>query len=140
MVGRLPQFFADMHGWPEFAAAIAAVYESLPADDRARACIAGNNYGEAGAIDRFGPALGLPPAISTHNSYFLWGPRGCTGEVIIIAGKDPARLARMFTSVQAHGRLDCGDCMPYEDGQTMWVARGARVPLSELWPTLKHYD
>lgn len=139
-VGRLPQFFADMHGWLEFAGGMSIVYHGLPDEDRARACIFGNNYGEAGAIDRFGRTFKLPPAISTHNSYFLWGPRDCTGEVILIASKSPARLARLFATVEARGLLECGDCMPYENGQTIWVARGPRTPLAELWPALKHYE
>ena len=81
-LGRLPQMFADMHGWRELAEAVAVVYHSLPSDEQARACVFAHNYGQAGAIDLFGPALGLPKAISGHNSYFLWGPRDCTGEVI----------------------------------------------------------
>lgn len=139
-VGRLPQFFADMHGWLEFAGAMSVAYHSLPDEDRAVACIVGNNYGEAGAIDRFARTFDLPPAISTHNSYFLWGPRDCTGAVILIASKSPERLARLFASVEARGLLECGDCMPYENGQTIWVARGPRTPLPELWPALKHYE
>lgn len=141
-VGRLPQFFADMHGWPEFAAAFATAYRQLPAEDQARACVVGNNYGEAGALDLFGPALGLPPAISAHNNYFLWGPRGCSGAVLLVAAKaeDRARLAALFAEVTPVGRFDCADCMPYERDQTIWLARGPRVPLAELWPTLKHYE
>lgn len=139
-LGRLPQFFADMHGWPEFAAAIAGVYHRLPADERAVACVVGGNYGEAGAIDLFGPALGLPPAISPHNSYHLWGPRGCTGEVVIVPARDPARLRELFTRVDRAATFDCTDCMPYEDDLPIWLARGARAPLTAVWPDLKHYQ
>ena len=65
-----------------------AVYNSLPPDVRAKTAIFGQNYGQAGAIDLFGPKYGLPPAISGHQSYFLWGPRGYTGEsVIVMAGR-----------------------------------------------------
>src|SRR5262245_59805610 len=82
-VGRLPQFFADMHGWPELAAAVGVVAAALPPDERARACVYGQNYGEAAAIDFFGAAHGAPRAISGHNNYWLWGPRGCDGSVVI---------------------------------------------------------
>lgn len=139
-LGRLPQFFADMHGWPEFAAAVAAVYHALPPADRARACIVGGNYGEAGAIDHFGPALGLPPAISAHNSYHLWGPRDCTGEVVIVPERDPSGLRELFTHVEQAGLVRCGDCMPYENDLPLWVARGPRTPLATLWPSLRHYQ
>jgi len=68
------------------AARVAAVYHALPPQDRARAVFYGENYGEAAAIDVFGRRLGLPPAISGHNQYFLWGPRGHDGSVMIIIG------------------------------------------------------
>ena len=138
-LGRLSQFFADMHGWPEFASTVASVYQALPADEREVACIVGRNYGEAGAIDLFGPGLGLPRAISTHNSYHLWGPRDCTGAVVLIPAKDPAELRELFGRVEAAAVVDCGDCMPYEDGLTIWIARDAHAAIGELWPGLKNY-
>ena len=87
-LGPLPQLFADQFGWEDMAAAVARVYNSLPADIRPRTAIFGQNYGQAGAIDLFGPKYGLPPAISGHQNYFLWGPRGYTGEsMIVMAGR-----------------------------------------------------
>jgi hypothetical protein len=139
-LGRLPQFFADMHGWPEFAATVAAAHRSLPVAERAVACVVGRNYGEAGAIDFFGPALGLPRAISTHNNYFLWGPRDCSGEVVLIPAKDASELRELFARVEPGATFDCRDCMPYEDDLTIWVARGPRAALAELWPRLKAYQ
>lgn len=139
-LGRLPQFFADMHGWPEFAAAVARVHAALPADERAAACVAGRNYGEAGALDLFGRELGLPPAISAHNSYHLWGPRGCTGEVVILPARDRRELDALFERVELAATFDCDDCMPYEDDLPIWVARDIRTPLAELWPALRSYN
>ena len=138
-LGRLPQFFADMHGWPELAAEVGRVYAALPGTDRTAACIFGQNYGQAGAIDLFGPPLGLPKAISGHNSYFLWGPRNCTGEVMIIIGGDPDELRQQFASVALAATDRCPDCMPYESTRRIWVARGPRTPLSALWPRVKNY-
>jgi hypothetical protein len=73
-LSALPQYFADMFGWREMAAAVAAVYRDLPPDERAHAVFFAPNYGEAAALDVYGPALGGQPVISGHNSYFLWGP------------------------------------------------------------------
>lgn len=139
-LGRLPQFFADMHGWEDLARATARVHRSLPPPDRARACVFAQNYGQAGAIDHFGPALGLPPAISGHNSYWLWGPGSCTGEVLLILGGDAANHRQVFARVEAGGVHRCGECMPYESEVTIWVGRGLRVPLAEAWGRVKHYD
>jgi len=139
-IGRLPQFFADMHGWRDLAEAVAAVNAALPPEDRARACVYGQNYGEAAAIDTFGPALGLPPAISQHNSYWLWGPGSCTGAVVLIIGGDRADHLEHFTSVEPAGVFRCANCMPYESDLTIWVARGLTVSLADAWRTSKHYD
>ena len=139
-LGRLPQFFADMHGWHELAEAVAAVNAALPADDRARACVYGQNYGEAGAIDVFGAAMDLPPAISQHNSYWMWGPGSCSGEVVLIIGGDREDHLENFASVDRGGVFRCADCMPYESELTIWIARGLKVSLTDAWRRSKHYD
>ena len=137
--GRLPQVFADMHGWDTMAAQVAEVYRTLTPGEQAKACVFGQNYGEAGAVERFGAELGLPPAISAHNSWFLWGPGGCTGEVLIVLGDHRERLSELFDEVELGATFDCRDCMPYEDQLPIWIARRPRQPLAPLWPTLKSY-
>ena len=104
--GPLPQIFADQFGWEEMAATVARVYNSLPPEVRAKTAIFGQNYGQAGAIDLFGPKYGLPPAISGHQNYFLWGPRDYTGESMIVmddtqerSGAKSARSATKWRSV-----------------------------------------
>ena len=139
-MGRLPQFFADMHGWREMAEAVAEVHAALPPDDRVKACVFAQNYGEAGAIDYFGPALGLPPAISQHNAYWMWGPGSCTGEVLLFIGGDREDYIEEFATVDAAGTFRCVDCMPYENELTIWVARRLTVPLEDAWRTGKHYN
>ena len=138
-VGRLPQFFADMHGWHDLARTVARVAAALPPEDRANACVYGGNYGEAGAIDFFRAELGLPPAISGHNSYWLWGPGSCTGAVLVIIGGSVERHERYFTRVEAADVFRCPDCMPFEDNLTIWVARSPRVWLGDRWGTLKRF-
>ena len=138
-VGRLPQFYADMHGWRGMAEAVAAVVRTLPAEDRAKACVFGQNYGEAGATEYFGRALDLPPAISAHNSYWLWGPGRCSGEVLVVIGDRRERLDELFADVRLGGVSRCTDCMPYEDGRSIWVVRGLKQPISSLWPRLKRF-
>ena len=139
-VGRLSQFFADRLGWPELAATVAEVYDSLPESDRKRACIFGQNYGQAGAIDFYGPELGLPNAISGHNTYWLWGHGGCTGELVIIIGGDQEDHEQTFASVEKATTYTCQDCMPYENNKPIWVCRDAQLTIDEIWPHLRHYD
>jgi hypothetical protein len=138
-LGRLPQFYADMHGWRAMAEAVAAVVHTLPAEERAKACVFGQNYGEAGAIEYFARDLDLPPAISAHNSYWLWGPGGCTGDVLVVIGDRRERLDQLFADVRLGGVSHCTDCMPYEDGRSIWVARGPRRPIAGVWPSIKGF-
>jgi 4-amino-4-deoxy-L-arabinose transferase-like glycosyltransferase len=139
-LGPLPQYYADMFGWPEMAARVAAVYHALPPQDRARAVFYGENYGEAAAIDVFGRRLGLPPAISGHNQYFLWGPRGHDGSVMIIIGGSPQHYAGLFRRFDVAGRIEAPYAMPYETDQPIYVLRGMKAPLQTVWPTVKHYQ
>lgn len=139
-LSRLPQHFADMHGWPQMAAKVAAVYHALPAADRAKAVFFGNDYGQAAAIDVFGGRLGLPPAIGDHNNYWLWGPRGYDGSVIIEIGGTREEHLQDFRSVELGGMIDDPYAMPYETNQPIWIERGLNKPLAEVWPKLKHYE
>jgi hypothetical protein len=138
-VGRLPQFFADRLGWRELAEAVAEVQRALPPEDQAMACVFGQNYGQAGAIDFYARDLGLPPAISGHNSFWLWGPGSCTGELIIVIAGDGDELAKLFESAELAATYRCLECMPYEAEKEIWVARGLRWPLAEMWPQVKSF-
>jgi hypothetical protein len=138
-LGLLPQHFADQHGWPEMAAQVAAVYNALPPADRAKAVFLGVDYGEAAAIDIFGRPLGLPPAISGHNNYYLWGPQAHDGSVLIVLGPYWGGLLPAYAQVEVAGEIDNPYAMPYETGP-IYVLRDPKVPFSLLWPRLKHYE
>ena len=138
-LGRLPQLMADRFGWREMAEEVARVYRSLPPEDRAKAAIFGQSYGEAGAIDLFGPRLGLPPAISGHLTYYLWGPRGYTGEVMIVLDDDRKTLEKLFRDVRLAGHVSHPYAMPSESFD-VFVCRGLRMPMAELWPRVKKYE
>jgi hypothetical protein len=131
-VGQLPQQFADRFGWENMVATVAGVYHDLPTEDRSESCIFTANYGEAGAIDFFGPQYGLPKAISGHNSYYIWGPRGCTGEVVISVGVPRSRLETLFEDVEQADTIDCEYCMPDEDNLPVYVSRDSKMSFQEI--------
>jgi hypothetical protein len=135
-LGPLPQLFADRFGWPEMAAVVARAYQSLPPAERARTAIFGQNYGQAGAIDLYGPRLGLPKALSGHLAYHDWGPRGYTGESVIVMDDDPETLRQLFRSVEWVGRVEHPYSMPYQHFD-VYHCRGLRTPIGELWPRLR---
>jgi len=139
-VARLPQFFADRQGWDRFVDQIAAVVDRLSPAERASAAVLVGNYGEAGAIEELGRSRGLT-AISGHNNYWLWGPADRTGDVLIVVSRSRERQEQRFANVEQAGVVDCGDCMPYENGQFIFICRGLKPPpLEERWPQMKHFD
>jgi 4-amino-4-deoxy-L-arabinose transferase-like glycosyltransferase len=137
--GPLPQHFGDRFGWPELVAEVARIYHALPADDRARAAIFANNYGEAGAINLFGPRYGLPPAVSAHQNHFLWGPRGNTGEVLIVLQDDRESLEKICGSVEEAG-VHFHPWGMAEENNPIFVCRGLTPPLPVMWPRLKKWN
>jgi hypothetical protein len=137
--GPLPQYFADEFGWEEMARETARVYNSLPPEARARAAIFANNYGEAGAIDFFGPGLGLPEAVCNHQSYWLWGAHGYDGSTVIVLGSQGEGDRAHFRIVEVAGRVEHAYSRRDEHFD-IFLCRGLRGDLRELWPELKKYD
>jgi hypothetical protein len=133
----LPQLYADMFGWDNIATTVAGVYHDLPKSEQPDCAILAGNYGEAGAIDYFGPALGLPKAISGHNSYFYWGPRNYSGGCVILFGERSAELKKLFGDVQHVATISSPRAMPVEQNLLVYLCRKPIAPLSELWPRFK---
>ena len=136
-LGPLPQLYADMFGWPEMTAVVARAYNALPPAERARCGIFGQNYGQAGAIDFFGRRYGLPKAISAHQNYFLWGPRGYTGDCLIVMNDDRETLQTIFEDVRQVGVVYHPLAMPYENDKPVHLCRRPKIPLAQLWPKIK---
>jgi hypothetical protein len=137
--GPLPQHFGDEFGWEEMVAATAQIYSSLPPDERAKTGILAGTYGDAGAIDFFGPRYGLPKSISPHQNYYYWGPRQYTGEILILLHYNLADAQRGCQSVQVGPTLNNPYAMQ-EEHYTILVCRGAKIPLAEAWPRLKVWN
>jgi len=137
---EMPQLFADRFGWPEMARTVAKVYHSLPPEERAKTAIFGNDYGQAGAIDFYGPKLGLPKAIGGHNNYWYWGPRHYTGESVIVLGDDRETLEERFESVQAVAEVGHPYAMAQEHF-TLFLCRNPRGwTIQQVWPELKRWN
>jgi 4-amino-4-deoxy-L-arabinose transferase-like glycosyltransferase len=139
---QLTSDFADMHGWPELAAQVSQVYERLTPAERTEARIYAQNYGEASALEFFGPRYGLPPVISGHNQYYLWGPRGYDGRVLIEIDETDAAdtLRREFRSVVHVRNFTAQYAMPYEQGRGIFICRGLKRPIADIWPHTKSYE
>lgn len=140
VASQLPQNYADRYGWTEMVAAVKQAYDTLTPAEKADACILAANYGEAGAVNFYGPGLGLPRAISGNNSFYVWGPQDCSGAVIISVGFPMQDLAGGFESIEAGPSWKCVYCMPYENGAPIFVAKGLKAPILEAWPSIKAFN
>ncbi len=129
----LTQVFSDELGWRALEQSVAAAYRALSPDDQRRAAIVATNYGEAAAIDVFGGADRLPPALTGQNQYYFWGPRGYDGSVLIHINGDPDRWRRNCASLNIVGSFGAPYVMPYESGRPIFVCRGLRVALADAW-------
>jgi hypothetical protein len=137
--GPLPQYFADEFGWEDMARETARVYNGLPPEERARTAIFANNYGEAGAIDFFGPRFGLPKAICAHQSYWLWGPRDYDGQTMIVLGSNGRDDREYFEIVQDVGRVS--DRYSRQDEHfDIFLCRGFKASLPSVWAAIKHWN
>jgi len=137
--GPLPQYFADEFGWEDLTREVARVYLSLSPEERARTAIFANSYGQAGAIDFFGPKYGLPKSISNHQSYWLWGPRDYTGDIVIVLGSDGEGDREHFETVEAVGHV----AHPYsrrDEHYDIFLCRGLHQNLKEIWPSIKKWN
>ncbi len=137
--GPLPQWFADEFGWEEMVREVARVYHSLPLDEQKRTAIFSNGWGEAAAVDYFGPKYGLPHAISKHNSYWIWGPGNYDGSTMIILRSTGRHEPEEFQSVEDVGIVG----HPYsrrDEHFHIFLCRGLKVDLRKAWPRLKQFD
>jgi hypothetical protein len=136
----MPQSLADRFGWPEQVALIARVYDSLPPSEQRETCIFASNYGEAGALLAFGGRYHLPPTISGHNAFYIWGPAGCTGQVLITINVDPAVAAQAFGSVTLAARTSCKACVGFENNAPILILRQPKESFKQLWASAKMYE
>ncbi|MEZ4452508.1 MAG: glycosyltransferase family 39 protein [Nannocystaceae bacterium] len=138
----LPQWFADRLGWEALIDDVDAAFRRLPADERDDAVIFAPSYGQAGAIELYGPARGLPPAYSTHNNYFLWGPPPGPVRTAIVIGDRREHLRTLFGHVELAGIHRCPMCTRWRDEMPIWIVRAPRAgrEVAAIWPRLKSYQ
>ncbi len=136
-VAELPQDFADMLGWEEFVNEVADVWRTLPASERSTAALVATNYGRAGAIDWYGPRLGLPPAACACGSYWFWGPGERRGAVTVVTGATEADLQPVLDDITLATTITNRWRVREEQSVPIWIARGWKIPLDTLWASLK---
>jgi 4-amino-4-deoxy-L-arabinose transferase-like glycosyltransferase len=134
----LPQHYADQFGWEELTAMTASAWSRLAPEERSDCGIFAQDYGQAGAIDFLGRRYGLPPALSGHQTYFLWGPRNYSGNCMIVLGDKKEVLDQIFEQVEYVGSSD--NRYALERNIPVFICKGAKFgSLAKLWPQLKKW-
>ncbi len=123
-------------GWEELAGQVAGVNDVVGAGT-----VFTGSYGEAGAIDLFGPERGLPPASSGHNAYWMWGPPSDDAVPVIVLGYYESWMNRGCTRWEYVGKITNEAGIDNEEfGLPIAVCHEMRRPWSEVWPELAHYN
>jgi dolichyl-phosphate-mannose-protein mannosyltransferase len=140
LAAALPQHFADQFGWHEIVSEVAVAWNRIPVTERSDCGIFAQDYGAAGAIDWYGPAYGLPASLSGHQTWFLWGPRGYSGNCLIVLDDSRERLESLYKDVEFVGNSPDN---PYalERDLPVFICKGRKsaATLAEMWPRLKHW-
>ena len=132
----LPQYFSDEFGWEAMTQTTAQIYHRLPKQEQARTAIFANDYGQAAAIDFFGPRYGLPASISNAETYWLWGARQYDGQSVIVLGSDGRGDREHFRSVEPAGEVN-SEYSRKDERYTIFMCRGIYPPWGVLWPHIK---
>ena len=137
----LPQWYADQFGWEEIVAETAVAWNRLSAEERKdEACgIFAQDYGQAGAIDFLGRRYGLPRSLSGHQTWFLWGSRGYSGNCMIVLDDSRERLEQLWDHVDYIGQ-SADNPYALEKQIDVYICRGAKFgTLAQLWPEIKRW-
>ena len=140
IVGRTPvvhagPVVADEIGWPQYTAQIARTYHDLP---EPRPPILASNYGETGALARYGPALGLPTPYSAHNALYDERRVPADTDAVLLVGDQLRTATNLFTSCTVLTPLDNGLGVENEEqGMPVALCEHPRDP-KHLWSALRH--
>lgn len=131
----------DQTAWPKLVAQVAAEYRALPAAQRPRTAILTGNYGEAGAIDRYGPGLGLPPAYCASNSFWYLGLPPAGDSAALVVNVNPAVLRQEFASVRPVATFFNGlGFSDAEQGVQIFVVTGLKSSWAQAWPAFRVFE
>jgi hypothetical protein len=134
----LPQFFADQFGWRLMVSQVSDIYNSLPPDERTKTGIFTGNYGEAGAVNLFGPAYGLPRAYSRHQNYWYWGPPPVAYTNLIVVEWSFEDVRDNCTSWQAFDHYERFGMA--EENTPIYLCRGAKFDIQKVWWHYHHWN
>jgi len=142
ITSKMHDQFREEIGWPDLAESVAKIYQSLSPEERQHTGILTGNYGEGGALNLYGPALGLPHAMSLTNSFWYRGYDPRLPTTVIVTGFDLDEGRRLFESCEVAGK----NANPFgveneesRDHPDILLCRNLRMPWSTYWETHRRY-
>jgi hypothetical protein len=138
-IAGLNQTTGDTVGWPTYVTQVAAAYQTVPAAQRATTIVLASNYGEAGAIERYGAAFGLPKVFSAHNQLYFQGRPPTSATTAVVVGGQVGQARRYFADCRTVGHLDNLVGVDNEEqGEPIAICRDPVGGWAAIWPNLKH--
>jgi hypothetical protein len=129
--------FHDERGWENQARVVAEVFHRLSPEEQADCVIFAGNFGQAGAIDFYGPALGLPPVTAVHQNYYFWGLPAKSGNVVIAFGRSRDTLQRYFGDIQQAATIRSPEAVRGEQNVPVYICRKPLVDFKDAWPKFR---
>ena len=129
-------------GWPDLVQTVAGIRDSLPAADRAQLGILAGNYGEAGALNLYGPAYGLPRAMSGIDSYWLRGYTTPPPQTVIVVGISRKFLEENFETCELVGHVTNRFNVKNEETtrhREIFLCRRLKQPWAEFWKHFRYF-
>ncbi len=125
-------------GWPGLVATVSGVVHRLP--DPSGIVVLAENYGEAGALERFGARYGIRHVASGDNAYGYWGPpHAAADRPVVVVGYAPASAARWLRGCRAAAHVhDRAGLDNDEDGAPVLACSGVRGSWAAQWPHIRH--
>ena len=136
------QLYREEVGWPELVKTVAAIRDTVPLEERSRLGILAGNYGEAGAVDVYGPAYNLPHAISGIDSFWLWGYGNPPPESVIVLGLTPSDAYSLFETCSIAGTITNSYGIQNEESQyhpDILLCRHLRQPWEQFWRNFHYF-
>jgi hypothetical protein len=134
--------FTEQIGWPEMIETVAGIYADLPDGEKSQAGIFAGENDEAAALNLYGPAYGLPKAMSGSDTFWLRGYVSPPPTTLIVVGYAQEELASVFEQCEVAGTIT----NPYgvendlRNPPNIFVCRGLRIPLPELWDRVRRFS
>jgi hypothetical protein len=142
ITSKIHDQFREEVGWPDLAESVARVYNSLPLGERARTGILTGNYGEGGALNLYGPALGLPHAMSLTNSFWYRGYDARQPQTVILTGFDLEQAEELFESCSIAAKNENRYGVINEESEyhpDILVCRNLKQPWPEYWKKSRRF-